>query len=85
MRYELGLDYSIESANRASTCEDIISFLLENRTSIRECSENLEIPKSTVHHYIHTYIRYNYPEEYQEITNLLKFNSRYRTKPRRFW
>lgn len=49
------------------------------------CAKNVCMSKSSVHKYIHTYIKKYYDEEYQQILQILKYNSRYRKKPHRFW
>lgn len=63
---------------RRDKCRDIISFMLENRCSIRDCSKELNIPKSTVHRYIHTYIKQDFDEEYFSLCNLLRYNKKHR-------
>lgn len=45
----------------------------------------LGIARSTIHRYIHTYIKQDYNDSYGEITSLMKYNKRYRCKPRRYW
>lgn len=43
------------------------------------------MPKSTVHQYIHSYIRDGWDEEYQEIKVILRWNKRERFKPKKYW
>lgn len=66
-------------------CIDIINWFMDEKGSIRQCSENLMIPKSTIHRYIHTYIKYNWYDLYIEIKHILKFNSEYRSCTRNCW
>lgn len=67
---------------RKDTCKDIVEFMLANRASIRECSKHLNIPKSTVHRYIHTYIKADFDEEYSELCMLLKYNRKHKCTPK---
>lgn len=71
--------------NIRNQCDRICRWFLDHRGSIRMCSEELQIPKSTIHYYIHSYIRTYYDEEYVQIINILKYNSIYRRLPRKFW
>lgn len=73
----------IKQAQVIQTCDKIIEDLTSNHSSIRQCSDNIGVPKSTIHLYIHTYIREYYNSEYKEIQHLLQFNKRYRCKCRR--
>ena len=66
-------------------CEQICTFLLDNKATLRMCEEELCIPKSTVHRYIHTYIKQYYDEEFCQIVKLLKFNGDHRRMARRYW
>lgn len=66
-------------------CVDIINWFMNEKGSIRQCSENLRISKSTIHRYIHTYIQYNWYDVYVEIKHILKFNKEYRSQPRSSW
>lgn len=66
-------------------CEMICEYIIDNRCSIRQASQNLMIPKSTVHSYIHSYIKSYYYIEYNQIMNILKYNKKYRGKPRKYW
>ena len=66
-------------------CEEICEYLLDYKCSIRQASQELCIPKSTIHNYIHTYIRAFYDEEYVQIKRLLRYNKQERTKPRKYW
>ena len=59
--------------------------MLNEKGSIRMCSDNIAVSKSKIHSYIHTYIKRYYDEEYKQIVRILKYNKRYRTKPRRLW
>lgn len=67
------------------TCEQIISFMMNYRGSIRQCSDFIGVPKSTIHSYIHGYIRLFYEEDYREIVALLRYNKKNRCKARRYW
>ena len=66
-------------------CEAIIDMFLDQRMTIRLCAENLCIPKSSIHHYIHTKIRYEYPDEYQIIKNKLRWNQKNLCVNRKYW
>lgn len=66
-------------------CEDICDWMLNYKCSIRQCAEELCISKSTVHNYIHSYIKCYYDEEYCQIKRILQFNRQYRRKPRKYW
>lgn len=66
-------------------CVDIINWFMNEKGSIRQCSENLIISKSTIHKYIHTYIQYNWYDSYIEIKHILKFNKEYRFRSRSRW
>ena len=66
-------------------CDEICAWFLNEKGSIRMCAKDVCMSKSLVHKYIHTYIKKYYDEEYQQILQILKYNSRYRKKPHRFW
>lgn len=59
--------------------------MLNDKCSIRDCAKDVGMPKSTVHQYIHTYIRDGWDEEYQEIKIILRWNKRERLKPKKYW
>lgn len=73
------------AAKIKQNCQSVVDTMLLLRCSIRQCSEETLISKSTVHSYIHSYIRVYWPEQYQEIINILKYNSRYRRMSRKYW
>ena len=62
-------------------CEEICEYLLNYKCSIRQASQELCIPKST----IHTYVKIYYDVEYLQIKRLLRYNKQERTKPRKYW
>ena len=66
-------------------CKDIISYMTEYHMSIRQCAENMMISKSSVHYYIHHYIKELYNDSYHMLVNILKYNSKHKTKPRNMW
>lgn len=66
-------------------CRNIVMFMLDNRCTIRQAEDNLGISRSTIHRYIHKEIKYRYPESYDEIVDLLKYNKTYRAKCRSSW
>ena len=66
-------------------CKEIIEWMLNERTSIRRVAEETGLSKSTIHLYIHTYIRQYFDEEYQQIKVILRFNKKYRCRPRKYW
>ena len=68
-----------------SKCERIIDWMLNEKCSIRDCAKDVGMPKSTIHQYIHTYIRDGWDEEYQEIKVILRWNKRERFKPKKYW
>ena len=56
-------DTQSQILNVKHKCEEICKYLLDYKCSIRQASQELCIPKSTIHNYIHTYIRTFYDEE----------------------
>lgn len=78
-------DFTEESFRVDRKVKSIIEFMETQRCSIRQVSENLQIPKSTVHLYIHTYIKHYYDYDYQIILKILEYNCRYRRMPRKYW
>lgn len=66
-------------------CEEICQYMLDYKCSIRQASQELCIPKSTLHNYIHSYVKTYYDEEYLQIKRLLRYNKQERTKPRKYW
>nr|DAZ19331.1 MAG TPA: winged helix-turn-helix protein [Caudoviricetes sp.] len=68
-----------------TNCDRIISYFHDYRGSLRMAEAKLGISRSTIHRYIHTYIKQDYNDSYGEITSLMKYNKRYRCKPRRYW
>lgn len=68
-----------------SRCESICEWMLSNKCSIRQAAEELCISRSTLHRFIHTYIRDYYDEEYRQILRLLDYNRKERFKPRKYW
>ena len=83
-------DYSdLDTINRClkirKQCEEICNWMLNYKCSIRQCAEELCISKSTVHNYIHSYIKCYYDEEYCQIKRILQFNKQYRMRPRKYW
>ena len=59
-------------------CDSITNWMIDNKCTIRSCADNLNIPKSTVHRYIHTYIRVYYDDEYCQLLRLLDYNIKHR-------
>ena len=66
-------------------CKAIMEWMLYHKGSIRQCSRELMIPRSTILYYIHEYISYNWDDEYLQIKRILRYNKRYRFKPRKLW
>ena len=66
-------------------CEEICEYMLDYKCSIRQASQELCIPRSTINNYIHAYIKIYYDEEYVQIKTLLRYNKQERTKPRKYW
>lgn len=85
--YDLSGDYEeLKTIYRIRTvCENIISWMLNEKCSIRMCANELGYSKSLVHSYIHSYIRVFYDEAYDQIVKLLKWNKTYRSRPRKYW
>ena len=71
--------------NVKQKCEEICQYMLDFKCSIRQASQELCIPRSTLHKYIHTYIKTYYDEEYLQIKRLLRYNKQERAKPRKYW
>lgn len=63
----------------------IVDWMIDNHPSLRQASEDLCIPKSTLHRWIHTYVKTYYPEEYSEIRHYFYLYKKYRFKPRKLW
>lgn len=84
---DLSDPYSCDSKviEKRKQCENIISCLLEYKYTIRLCSEQLMIPRSTIHYIIHHFIKFYYGDKYVEVKSLLKYNKENRFKPRRQW
>lgn len=68
-----------------SKCESICDWMLNEKCTIRQAAQELGISKSWIHRLIHTYIKRFYPEEYQQLIRLLRYNKKERVKPRRCW
>lgn len=66
-------------------CEAICEWMLSNKCSIRKASQELGIARSTLHNWIHTYIRDFYYEEYRQLLRLFKYNKKERFRPRKYW
>jgi uncharacterized membrane protein len=66
-------------------CQEIINYFLNEKGSIRQCEKETLIPKSTIHRIIHTYIKFNYDEEYKQIVIILRYNKSNRCKSRKYW
>lgn len=66
-------------------CEDICTNIIDYDRTIRQVAENICISKSTVHIYIHTYIRCYMDDEYCQIVRKLRYNKMNRNKPRKYW
>lgn len=86
IKYDLAAELDNPEAKKIKdNCERICEYMIDNLCSIRQCSENIGISKSSVHGLIHTYIKIFYLEEYNQLMKLLKFNQKNRTKPRKNW
>lgn len=66
-------------------CQLICDYMINEKGTIRMCEAETSIPHSTIHHYIHSYIKLYYNEEYQRILPMLRYNKRYRRKPKKYW
>lgn len=84
---DLSGDYEqiVAVINKKRLVESIIQWMLDEKCSIRMCAYELGLSKSLVHSYIHSYVRKYYLEEYEQILTILKWNKKYRCKPRRLW
>lgn len=78
-------DWSTESLEMRQICEKICDYIIDEKCSIRRAERELCIPRSTIHQYIHTYIKRYYDEEYMQIIRILDYNKRNRFKPRKKW
>lgn len=76
---------SLKTLKIQEDCEKIINYMIEYRPSLRMASDDLMMSKSKIHNYIHTYIRTDYNDEYVQIVNILKYNSKFRRRPRMYW
>lgn len=56
-------------------CESICNYIINYNYSIRRCAKELDVSKSLVHRYIHSYIRCYYDEEYCIIKSLLRLRN----------
>ena len=74
-----------ESIDMRNTIREIVTWIIDNKCTLRQASADLCIPTSTLHRYIHTYVREFYDEEYLTICNILKFNKKYRSRPKKYW
>lgn len=68
-----------------SRCVQIYEYMNDNKASLRMVEENLGIPKSTAHAYIHTYIKTYFPNCYGTLRRILLYNKLYHNKPRKYW
>lgn len=84
---DLGVEYEqlLEVFRIRKICEDIASWMINEKCSLRMCAKELGYSKSTIHKYIHTYIRIFYEEEYAQIVTILRWNKKYRFQPRSRW
>lgn len=85
MYYDLE-DYLDEEAQMTrKEIISIINWMEDNRPSLRQASEDLCIPHTTLHKRIHTYVKDYFPEDYAVIKHLLYMNKKYRFKRRSLW
>lgn len=84
---DLGVEYEqlLEVFRIRKICEDIASWMINEKCSLRMCAKELGYSKSTIHNYIHTYIKEFYEEEYEQIVTILRWNRKYRFRPRSRW
>lgn len=84
---DLGVEYEqlLEVFRIRKICEDIASWMINEKCSLRMCAKELGYSKSTIHKYIHTYIKEFYEEEYAQIVTILRWNRKYRFRPRSRW
>lgn len=61
-----------EDIHNIDTIKDIISLILDENCTLRECAGYLGVSKSTVHTIIHNDIRKNFYSYYIKITNVLE-------------
>lgn len=87
--YDEYLDYECQQQDNEDQlkdkCKSISTYMIDNKCTLRICSENLCIPVTTIHRYIYKYISNWYPNDYREIVKLLRWNKKYRNGPRRYW
>lgn len=59
-------------------CNKISEWMIDEKCSIRSVEKELCIPKSTVHDYIHSYIKWYDDESYCQLIRILKYNKKYK-------
>lgn len=52
----------------------LAEYILDNNTTIRATAQHFGIPKSTVHHYLSTNLKYENYELYKKVKKLLEYN-----------
>lgn len=86
LKYISKYDYGYDKLKQTEKiCKKIITYMLDYKGSIRQCSKETCISSTTIHRYVHTYIKTYYYEEYRQILKILKFNSQNRRKARKYW
>ena len=63
--------YDCKVIEKRKQCESIISCLLDYNYTLRLVSEQLMIPRSTIHYAIHHFIKFYYEDKYFEINRYL--------------
>lgn len=64
--------------DKSNLYNNIYSYIVDYKWTIRKVADNIDIPRSTVHYIIHHYIKkYDYCM-YQEICNQLNYNFKHR-------
>lgn len=78
-------EYTPEVYEIRNKCQTICDYIIDEKCSIRQAEKELCISRSTIHQYIHTYIKRYYDEEYMQIIRILKYNKNNRFKQRKYW
>lgn len=85
LKYDLECPTTQEELEFKQTIKTIKDSIIDNKWTLSQASENLCIAKTTLHRYIHSYIKVYYYEDYEVICSILKFNKEYKFKPKSKW
>ena len=68
-----------------NVCKEIRTYFLDYKGTLRMCEKEICVPRTTIHMYIHSYIKEYWYEDYLQIKIILDFNKSNRFKPRKYW